>query len=127
LFADLMDSDSASDLLRVEALRRALAFADHQQLAVVAKLWQRIENKEAWNRAGNMLFERLKEKGESDQALRVARELLNAEALSPQSLAQLTDMVPNESQARTPASAQPAQLQQLLNSRAAEDDAAEPQ
>ncbi len=103
LYSDVVSSPTAPDLIRVEALRRATQFADPKQYAALYEMWQSIESHEAWSKAGNILFTRLAEHHGAEWAVRVARELVTAEALAPKSLAVLAGLE-EPAQLRGPAS-----------------------
>lgn len=105
LFSQLILSTEAPELLRVEAARRWAQFADRGQTQDLFEQWRDIPSKEAWVKTGNILFKRFTEIGDHKLALKVARYLMNDQALSPQALAALTDMKESkESPKRTPAS-----------------------
>jgi len=107
LFADVVNSNTTPELLRVEALRRVAQFATTPQLHALVESWRGFESKDSWIKGGNLLFARLMEKKDRDSALRVARYLMNAEGLSPNSVAQLTGLMTNEKGDRMPASVRP--------------------
>jgi uncharacterized RDD family membrane protein YckC len=106
LFAEVVNSQSTPELLRVEALRRASQFATRPQINALVEMWRGFESKESWIKSGNLLFTRLMEKKDQEGAGRIARYLMNFDALSPGALAQLTDMA-HEQSTRQPASARP--------------------
>ena len=89
LFADVIASNSTPELLRVESVRRISQFATREQMSHVVELWKSFENKDAWIKSGNLLLGRLMEKKDQENALRVARDLMMSESLSPNSMAQL--------------------------------------
>jgi hypothetical protein len=70
-------------------------------------MWRGFESKEAWVKAGNLLFTRFVQKKNQDMAMRVARTLMNAESLSPTALAQLTGIEHGAGGERKPASVRP--------------------
>jgi hypothetical protein len=105
LFADVINSNSAPELLRVEALRRVALFANQTQMSRLVDMWKTFESKESWIKSGNLLLTRLLEKDDKENAVRVARDLMNSESLSPASLAQLNDMNRDFNAMRQPASA----------------------
>jgi len=104
LYAEVINSNSAPEMLRVEAVRRLAQFASRQQLAAVVEMWRGFESKESWVKTGNVLFTRFAEKKDRDWAMRVARSLMNSESLSPQAVARLTDFSREPKAARQPAS-----------------------
>ncbi|MGZ3721981.1 MAG: RDD family protein [Bdellovibrionales bacterium] len=104
LFTDVITSNSTPELLRIEAVRRVSQFASRQQMAHVVDMWKTFESKDSWIKSGNLLFTRLTQKKDKENAMRVARDLMNAESLSPAALAQLTDMAHAPEQDRKPAS-----------------------
>jgi hypothetical protein len=103
LFSDVIGSASAPDLMRIEAMRRVTQFADANQLAILYDQWQNIESREAWAKTGNILFTRFAQKGEGEWAVRIAGELMTADALAPQSMS-LMSALSSEGGERKPAS-----------------------
>lgn len=106
LYAEVINSNSTPEVLRVEAVRRLAQFASRQQLASVVEMWRGFESKESWIKAGNLLLTRFSEKKDRDWMMRMARHLMTSEALSPKAVAILTD-ISHEPQQRKPASAAP--------------------
>jgi hypothetical protein len=105
LFADVINSNSTPELLRIESVRRLAEFASKSQISRLVDSWKSFESKETWMKSGNLLLTRLLQKEDRENAVRVARDLLNAEALSPAALARLTDMERDAKALREPASA----------------------
>ncbi|MGE0529039.1 MAG: RDD family protein [Bdellovibrionales bacterium] len=103
LFAKVIASTSAPDLLKVESARRWIQFATPRQMERLVELWRDLESKEAWVKTGNLLFARLAEQNNSKLALIVARHLLTRESLSPRALETLTALVETRSMERKPA------------------------
>lgn len=89
LFARVVGSSSAPDILRIEATRRWIRFANPQQMNRMVDLWHQFDNREVWVKAGNLLLSRLAEQKNFEQALNVARNLLTWQSLSPQASAVL--------------------------------------
>lgn len=117
LYSEVITSNSTPELLRVEALRRVSQFATRQELTSLVEMWRGFESKEAWIKGGNLLFTRLVEKKDNENAMHVARHLMNSEALSPNSVAQLTGIMQNSPSERKPASVRPQEeMKTLLNS-----------
>jgi len=83
LFAQLLQSESAPELLKVEAVRRWVKFASPNQMDKLVDSWLEFSSREGWVKIGNMLFARLAEQRNAEQALKVARRLANDEVLSP--------------------------------------------
>ncbi len=83
LFAKLMGSEQAPDLLRIEAARRWVSFAPRAQMERVVESWMKFKPREAWVKIGNFLFERLAETKNSELAIKVATQLAEDESLSP--------------------------------------------
>lgn len=92
LFSQLILSPDAPELLKVEAARRWAQFADRKQTEELFQQWRDIPSKEAWVKTGNFLFKRYTEMGDHKLALKVARYLMNDQALAPQALAALANM-----------------------------------
>ena len=105
LYAELISSASTPDMLRVEALRRLTQFADKQQMNTLVELWHGFESKEAWIKAGNLLFASFVAQKDRGNALQVAQHLIGAEALSPNGVSQLAQMQDDQHPNRKPASA----------------------
>lgn len=106
LFARVVGNDETPELLRVEAVRRWSQFASKKELAQIVSLWNDFDSRETWAKAGNWLVPRLADGADPKLALKVARHLMNGEALSPQSLALLAKVLPttDASNVRAPAS-----------------------
>jgi hypothetical protein len=83
LFQQLLRSESAPELLRVEAARRLAQFASPKQMERLVENWSNFGSREAWVKIGNFLFSRLAEQKNSELALEVARRLASEELLSP--------------------------------------------
>jgi uncharacterized RDD family membrane protein YckC len=93
LFSEILLSPDSPDLLKIEAARRLAQFADRPQIEELFDYWRALESKEAWVKTGNILFKRLAELQYDRLALKVARSLMNGEAMSPQAFAVLSDMI----------------------------------
>ncbi len=106
LFEEVISSATAPDILRIEALRRVSEFADHRQTAALFDDWQTMESKEAWVKSGNILFARMVEKNDEKWAMRIAEQLIGADALSQQGQAILAQLMQQEGspKLRSPAS-----------------------
>lgn len=117
LYADVISSNSTPELLRIEAVRRLSQFANREQMKHIVDVWKTFESKESWIKSGNQLFTALVERKDQTNAMRVARDLMNAEALSPMALAQLTNMARSPDVGRKPASTRvKEELRTLLDS-----------
>ncbi len=84
LYEEVLTSKTAAEMLKVEAVRRAAQFASSEQLANLHEFWQRLESRETWVKAGNILFSHLAKQSNPAIALNVARELMGAGAMAPQ-------------------------------------------
>lgn len=105
LFVQVIQAKETPDILRVEATRRLAKFASAKQMEMVVDLWSEFESRDAWVKAGNILFARLAEQNNAELALKVGRHLMNSKALSPASLNTLAVMTEPPVNARQPASA----------------------
>lgn len=92
LFSDVVSSPTAPDLMRVEALRRAVQFSDSRHFSELYDIWASIESHEVWSKAGNFVFLHLAQNNGAEWAARVARELVTADALAPKSQAVLAGL-----------------------------------
>jgi hypothetical protein len=116
LFAKVIEDAQAPDALRVEATRRLAQFATPKQMENVVGLWARFDSKEAWVRAGNLLFNRLVEQRNSRLALKVAHHLMNWQSLSPKGMTLLASLTDSSINRRMPASVTGREpVKQLLN------------
>lgn len=119
LFSQLLKSESAPELLRVEAARRWVEIASPAQMNDVVKSWLEFDSREGWVKIGNMLFSRLAEQKNAELALKVAQRLAADESLSPLAIRILAGIT---SDAETAGERQPAsskakeQIKQLLDS-----------
>ena len=92
LFSDVVSSPTAPDLMRVEALRRAVKFSEPRDFSELYDIWASIETQEVWSKTGNLVFVHMAGSKGSEWAARVARELLTADALTPNSQAVLAGL-----------------------------------
>lgn len=117
LFTKLIRDENTPEPLRIEAARRFLQFANVHQVDAMVETWRGFESRESWVKLGNILFARLAETKNSDLALKVARHLMNGEALSPRGLGALQAMIDvGGSAERRPASAKVReQVKQLVD------------
>lgn len=119
LFARVIASKSAPDLLRIESVRRWSEFATREQMKHLLSLWRDLPTKEAWVKSGNMILSRLVEQKNSTAALKVARHLMSGQSLSPASVRVLSGIAdrPAAASERRPASIQfKDQVKELLDS-----------
>jgi uncharacterized RDD family membrane protein YckC/tetratricopeptide (TPR) repeat protein len=118
MFKELLKSDTAPELLRVEAVRRWVQFATPAQMEGLAESWTEHSSREGWVKIGNLLFERLAEQRNAELALRVARRLASDEVLSPVAVKILAGFdATNRSGDRRPAQVKAKeQIKQLLDS-----------
>lgn len=118
LFAKLLGSSTAPEMLRVEAARRWVSMASPAKMNDVVESWLKFESREGWVKIGNFLFNRLAEQRNSELALKVAQRLAADESLSPVAvkiLAGLTNDNDKED-VRRPASAKSKeQIKELLD------------
>ena len=122
LFARVIASKSTPDLLRVEAIRRWSQFATRDQMKHLLSLWHELPTKEAWVKSGNMILSRLVEQKNSTAALKVARNLMSGQSLSPASVKVLGGIAEPAASERRPASIQVKdQVKELLDSVGEED------
>lgn len=104
LFSQILDDENSPEVLRIESARRLAKFATPQQMEQMVKSWFDLEPREAWVKTGNILFKRLAEQNNLKLALKVGQNLMNAQALSPQALEQLSSLVDSSVGPRAPAS-----------------------
>lgn len=125
LFAQLLRSEKAPELLRVEAARRWVALASPSQMQEVVESWLTFDSREGWVKIGNMLFSRLAEQKNAELALRVAQRLAADESLSPLAVKILAGITndPDAVGERRPASNKAKeQIKQLLDSTLKRED-----
>lgn len=91
-FQDVLDSQTAPEMLKVEVIRRVAQFADGQQLSSIHDIWQRLEGQEAWAKAGNILLKQYIKKKNSVAALGMAKDLMSSGALAPQLYTQIQSL-----------------------------------
>jgi uncharacterized RDD family membrane protein YckC len=91
-FQDILDSKSAPDMLKIEVFRRVAKFANNQQLRSIHDTWQRLENHEAWAKAGNILLTRYVEQNNSNAAMAMSKDLMSSGALAPELYSQVQSM-----------------------------------
>ncbi len=117
LFGKLFKSETAPELLRVEAVRRWIKFASPIQMEKLVDSWLDFSSREGWVKIGNILFARLAEQKNPEMALKVARRLANDEVLSPMALKILAGFTdPRETDRQPAAHKAKEQIKQLLDS-----------
>src|SRR5690606_23262067 len=68
IFAKVIGEESTADILRIEAARRWLQFANQAHLNRLVLLWSDLKSREAWVKTGNILFTRLVEQNHGELA-----------------------------------------------------------
>ncbi len=117
LFGKLLKSETAPDLLKVEAVRRWVKFASPIQMEKLVDSWTDFSSREGWVKIGNLLFARLAEQKNPELALKVARHLANDEVLSPVAVKILAGFTEPKAVDRQPAAVKvKEQIKQLLES-----------
>lgn len=115
-FARLLGSETAPELLRIEAARRWVKFASPEQMEKLVGAWTDFNSREGWVKIGNLLFSRLAEQDNPELALKVARGLAKDVALSPVAVRILAGFNSYEKSGRAPASVKAKeQIKQLLD------------
>lgn len=116
LYFRIAASESAPELIRVEAVRRLANSVTPAQAQDLIEIWNGFESKESWVKAGNFLFDRFALQRKQDSAYQVARPLMNFGSLSPKGMQLLSAMVEKpDRELRQPASAgRSIQLYKLL-------------
>lgn len=117
LYARLIASSTTPDLLKIEAVRRWAQIASQSQLNGLVEAWENFGSKEVWVKSGNVLLSRLAEGKDSTLTLRVAKNLMKVESLSPDSMTILSSLMEPAGGNRAPASSKvKEQVKQLLDS-----------
>ncbi len=104
LFSSLLLSPAASDLLKVEAVRRWAELADGAQIADLVEQWRDLPSREAFVKAGNILIKRISKLDQPELAQKIARYLVNTDSLSPDATAVLAGLPIERNTLRAPAS-----------------------